>query len=391
MSKGDRHPVLHEPQALNAGATLDFYALDARLTYVPYFYNPSLTPDGRTFLVASDATGSEQAYAVDRESREAVQLTDAAGHGQDWAPYIRTPVDGVRPQFVCWSRPDWASVLFWEGNELRRVHIGTLAEEALFSLPQDIVPSPPHCSECGIACFGYLPRKLQDTMLTRSVEEIEADLERGWGFIVLDAASHEVIANVATPFWPNHVAASRDGRRVLLCHEGSWRRQRMYIYDLLDGHIRPLRPQDDGAAIGHEFWIGANRVGYHGHVEGRSVFGIVDVATGDRRETPAVHAERHAAHYHASPNAQWIVTDGEITRDYISVARTGDAEIRFEPVCRHGWPRDLDQRYHPHPHWHRIVTPDGASDVITFTATDVGDDGMRTGVGVLSLPVAAAT
>lgn len=382
MSRGDRYPAaIAQGEAFAAGWRLQVYALDAPLTYVPYFYNEALDPGGRRLLLISDAAGSEQAFALDLRTGTATQLTDAAAQGQTWAPYIRRRVAGIRPQFVCWSRPDGARVLYWEANELRRVHVETLSEETLYTLRNGCVPCVPHCSETGIVCFGVLPARLQETMLHQSVEETEDALESGCGFVVLDANRRSVIAEVETPFWPNHVSASPDGRRVLHCHEGSWRKQRMYLYDLGTGERRPLRPQAEGEAIGHEFWLDERRVAYHGEVGGRSVFGIVDVKTGRWHEKPLHTEAKWAGHYHASPDGARVVTDGETTADCVSLASTQGDALHFEPLCRHDWDRTADQRYHPHPHWH--ATSNGRSSV-TFTLCRTRGDGTQACVGVLT-------
>jgi len=379
MAKGDTYPVeVHEQPASDAWRCLR-YRLDATLCYVPYFYNPPLSPDGRRLLFIASIAGTEQAFLLDTRTREARQLTDARGRNQNWAPYIRAAVTGIRPQFVCWSRPDWSRVLFWEGNELKRVHVETLHEETLHKLSSDQAPSQPHCSETGLVAFGHLPAELQQRMLRCDVEDVEDELQAGCGLTVLDSKTRRVLASLSTPFWPNHVAASPDGLRVLHCHEGSWRRQRMHLLDLRTGETARLRPQSDGAAIGHEFWMGANHVGYHGQVAGRSVFGVVNVETGLWHETPCANPGRYAGHCHASPDGAHIVTDGEATPDCISIARADEKALCYRQVCGHGWPRDLDQRFHPHPHWNSCGD-------ITFTGCLRTGDGpeVRSYVGVLS-------
>ena len=118
-------------------------------SYIPYFYNPPLDPDARRMIVVGNEAGSEQAYLVDLQHDTVTQLTDATGSGQNWAPYIRADVRGIHPQFICWSQPDWEHVLYWENNRLRGVHVETRADAVLFEMPDDRVPSVPHCSAGG--------------------------------------------------------------------------------------------------------------------------------------------------------------------------------------------------------------------------------------------------
>ncbi len=353
------------------GASLRRFDVGDGSSYVPYFYNPPLDPGAGRMIAVGIDDGSTQAFVIDLDRGTATQLTGATGSGQNWAPYIREQVTGIRPQFICWSQPDWEHVIYWEGNRLRRVHVETLDDESLFELPGDRAPSVQHCSPGGWLAWGYLPVAQQERLRQgASVPELEDDLAEGCGLCVYDLTTQSLVLDLPTPFWPNHVAASPDHRWILYCHEGSWTEQRMYLYDVERGESRALRPQDDGARIGHEFWIDATTVGYHGAKDGRGFFGIIDVETGERTEHPSPEeGNEHYGHYHVSPGGSAIVTDGEVTPDAISIAPLDGAALDFRPVCRHDWARGRDQRHHPHPHWHE------GGRLITFTGTEHRPDG----------------
>lgn len=343
----------------------------AGMHYVPYFYNPHLHPNGRHLLTISQVHGTEQVFLLDLDRSTARQLTAAQGHDQYWAPYITVGVAGIRPQFVAWSQPDWQYVLFWEGNALRRVHTETLEEETLYLLPDTLVPQVLHCSATGLVAFGYLPAAVQQrfrqTRLTGAA--LRAAVQEGCGFLVYDLAQRQIVRDVPLPFWSNHVQASPDGRWVLFCQEGPWEHQRMHLYDSERGTWAALRPQDDGAAIGHEFWMSSTRVGYHGRFPNpqdrneRGFFGSIDVQSGERREHPSAHDTQYYGHYHTAPDGRYVVTDGEASADAISLAYLADETLRFQPVAHHHWERTGDQRYHPHPHW------SADSEHITYTAS----------------------
>jgi hypothetical protein len=344
--------------------------------YAPYFYNPHLDPQARHLLFIWRRAGEEQAWVLDREQAVATQVTEARGRDQCWAPYIKEGVDGIRPQFVCWSQPDWEHAVFWEVNALRRVHVRTLAEDTLYTLPEGRVPMVPHCSAGGWVAWGYLPAALQTRFREgpplRQLLETDAvrrELAGGrCGFMVYDLLARRLVMDVSTPFWPNHVQASPDNHWVLFCQEGPWDAQRMHLLHAATGEYAALRLQEGGIAIGHEFWMTPTRVGYHGSAPAeadgarRGFFGQIDVQTGYATELSSAGAEQRYGHYHASPDGSAVVTDGEVTAEWLSVAPLHADALRFEPVARQGWTRRGDQRTHPHPHWHtsgRVITCTG--------------------------------
>ena len=341
--------------------------------YLPYFYNPHLDAAGKRLLYVGDQSGTEQAYVLDVESGIATQLTDARGRDQHWSPYIRVGIDGIRPQFVAWSQPDWQHVLYWEDNALKRVHVETLAEETLYQLRPDVVPQVLHCSSGGWVSFGYIPCEVQEGIRKKlagggRMEWDDALLERltrDCGFVVFDLATRRVVTDEHVPIWVNHIQASPANTRVLFCQEGPWQRQRMWLYDVTAARWGPLREQEGGVAIGHEYWLDESTVAYHGTLpDKRGFFGRIDVTTSAVVETLSAEGERFYGHYHTSPNGEFVITDGEITSDHISVARLDAERVTFTPIGRHSWVRSKDQRHHPHPHWHQ------SGQWITFTGCD---------------------
>jgi hypothetical protein len=384
MSKGQRFDAHRTvTSGLTPGSQVSRFAPWDGDQYVPYFYNPALDASGERMIFIGNRDGDEQAYLLDLARDEVVQLTDAHGTEQNWSPYIRQQVTGIRPSFIAWAQPGYDKVAYWENNDLCLVDVETFETEVVYRLRDGLAPSVIHCSPGGWLGFGYLPVAMQEKMRAgATVFELDDELTTGCGFCVVDLGSGDLVLDEPTPFWPNHVSASPDHRYVLLCHEGLWELQRMYLYDVAAREIRPLRPQDDGARIGHEFWIDASTVGYHGSTAEGGFFGTIDIASGQavERRSPRVDTYNYG-HYHISPDGQFIVTDGEVTADMLSISLLASDPLAFEPVGAHNWPRSGDQRVHPHPNWHE------GGKHITFTCGETTENGeVRTRIALLELP-----
>jgi hypothetical protein len=385
LAKGDVFPArrTEQPGIMPGSRVSRFAPWDDGNQYVPYFYNPSLDAAGQRMIFTGNRAGGEQVYLLDLERDDVTQLTQATGSGQNWSPYIRENVRGIRPQFIAWAQPEYDNVVYFDGNTLCLVNATTLTGERLHDLPDDVVPSVLHCSPAGWVAWGYLPRTMQETMRQgASVFELDEELRTGCGFNVYDLTTRQLVLDVPVPFWPNHVSASPDHKHVLCCHEGLWELQRMYLYDVESGNLQPLRPQDDGVKIGHEFWIDAQTVGYHGSDDAAGFFGTIDVETGERTERPSPIDETHFyGHYHLSPDQQFIVTDGEVTADKLSISPLTTGQLSFTPVCTHNWAREQDQRFHPHPNWHQ------GGRLISFTGCETTATGeTHSRVCLLELP-----
>src|SRR5688572_32688126 len=106
--------------------------------YHLYYYNPSVTPDGRWLIFYSERTGLNNLFRLDLSSGEIVQLTDAPPLRAEYWPFT-PPMRGLGGCLACLG--DGArQVYYFEGNALRAVHLETLERAQLHILPPDRRP-----------------------------------------------------------------------------------------------------------------------------------------------------------------------------------------------------------------------------------------------------------
>jgi len=361
MTRGNNGPLARNLPTLRQVTTAK-----AR-NYHFYFYNPSLTPGGK-LVYFSNRTGSEQLYAVDLATGADRQLTFAAGEEQHWFPFIDELTRGVRPQFACLD-PGGNEAFYFEGNALKAVRVDSGESRTVHTLAEDRVPMMPQCSKAGLITFGYVAKELHEKARMANRREILWETSAHFGLVVLECASGRTVLDLSVPFWVNHSLVSPDGSRILFSQEGPWERQRMFIGEIGTGAYRPLRKQDDGASIGHEFWLSDGRVAYHGQRNRTGFFGIISPETGYRTERP-VPGNGHYSHFHISPDGRYTVTDGEMGLTELSAASLASDPLNFAPIAEHDWDRTRDQRYHPHPHWSDV------DDQIVFTGCCQSEPGV---------------
>src|SRR5512138_3028119 len=107
--------------------------------YHLYFYNPSVTPDGKYLIFLSERTGVSNLFRLDLTTGVIVQLTEARPLRAEYWPFTEAikgvgsclPAIGNRGQ----------EVFDFEGTELFAVDIENLNQRHLLSLPSDRRPS----------------------------------------------------------------------------------------------------------------------------------------------------------------------------------------------------------------------------------------------------------
>src|ERR1044071_7013445 len=107
--------------------------------YHLYFYNPSITPDGKYLIFISERTGLSNLFRLDLQSGEILQLTDARPVRAEYWPFTE-PVKGVGSCLPAIGNGG-GEVFYFEGTDLFAVEIERLQQRQLLSLPSDRRPS----------------------------------------------------------------------------------------------------------------------------------------------------------------------------------------------------------------------------------------------------------
>lgn len=345
--------------------------------YHLYFYNPTVTPDGRYLVFYSERTGLANLFRLDHDSGEIAQLTDAAPVRAEYWPFS-PPAQGVG---LCLAAlgDGGRRVYYFEGNHLRSVHVETFEPELLLTVPADRRPSMLNANAAGDtlafatwdeALFAdrarraYAGEKFPDQAFFQHTPSTIMRVD------VVTGTAEEVLR--LPNFWINHVLPHPTRRNLLLfCHEFTPRPDRMWLLDTVTGACAPVPGQTASEWYQHEFWSAdGERICFHGGwwPDQASAFAgwCQPDGAGYERFTHTTPG-RVYAHYNLHPSGQGMVTDGEAHPGCISRVELVDGQQRFEVLCRHNSYEPVeDQRAHPHPSF----TPDGRH--VIFTANHGG-------------------
>lgn len=341
-----------------------------------YFYNPSITPDGKYLIFFSERTGLSNLFRLDLQSGEIVQLTDARPTRAEYWPFTEA-VKGVGACLAAIGNHG-REVFYFEGTDLFAVDVESLKRRQLLSLPPDRRPSILHANASGEtlvfatwdeALFmgrsqrAYAGEKFPDERFfqetTSTIIRVEA----------VSGQAEEVLR--MEKFWINHVLINPENRDLILfCHEYSELPDRMWLLDVVSGRCAPIPGQGADEWYQHEFWSGdGRRMCFHGGASGDEAQGFCGwCSSGGADYCKAHHTTpgRAYAHYNLHPDGTTMVTDGEARPGCISKAHLRDGRQEFEVLCRHdSYKFGDDQRCHPHPSF----TPDGRQVIFTSNRT----------------------
>ena len=98
--------------------------------YHLYFYNPSITPDGKYLIFFSERTGVSNLFRLDLQSGVIVQLTDALPVRAEYWPFTEA-VQGVGACLPAIGNGG-QEVFYFEGTDLFAVEIESLKRRQLF-------------------------------------------------------------------------------------------------------------------------------------------------------------------------------------------------------------------------------------------------------------------
>lgn len=345
--------------------------------YHLYFYNPSVTPDGRYVVFFSERTGLSNLFRLDLASGEIVQLTDARSVRAEYWPFT-PPIRGVGACLAALGEGG-RKVFYFEGNDLLSVDVESLRGQHLLRLPPDRRPSILNANAAGDtlvfatwdeALFHEYSQRAytgehfaDDHFFQQTTSTImRVDLRSG--------QANEILRREG--FWINHVLVHpTQPHWVLFCHEFSRQPDRMWLLDTHLGRCAPVPGQGPEEWYEHEFWsLDGQSICFHGGALGDPTLAFCGwcnpEGAGHMRFTHKTPSRAYG-HYNLHPSGQGMVTDGEAQPGCISRVHLQDGQQIFEVLCRHDtYEPQEDQRCHPHPSF----TPDGSR--VVFTANHAG-------------------
>ena len=344
--------------------------------YHLYFYNPSVTPDGKYLIFISERTGISNLFRLDLATGVLVQLTEARPVRAEYWPFT----DAVKGVGSCLPAVGnrGREVFYFEGTELLAVDIENLEQRHVLSLPSDRRPSMLQANANGDTLVfatwdeNLFQERSQRTYAGEKFPDEKFFQETTSTILRVDALtgkSEEVLCK--EKLWINHVHLNPQNRDLILfCHEYSELSDRMWLLDLANHRCEPIQGQGADEWYEHEFWSAdGERICFHGGSRHNSTFGFCGWCSQDGNDyVKAYHATsgRAYAHYNLHPDGKTMVTDGEARPGCISKVHLEDGKQIFEILCRHdSYTFGDDQRCHPHPSF----TPDGGQVIFTSNRT----------------------
>jgi oligogalacturonide lyase len=344
--------------------------------YLLYFYNPSITPQGRYLIFFSERTSLSNLFRLDLQSYEIVQLTDAEPIRAEYWPFTES-INGVGACLAAIGN-DGQEVFYFEGTKLFAVEIESLKQRHLLSLPSTRRPSMLQANASGDTLVfatwdeslfmersqrAYAGERFPDE---KFFQETTSTIMR---VDTMTGQAEEVMCK--EKFWINHVHLNPYNRDLILfCHEYSSLPDRMWLLDVVHHNCEPIPGQGVDEWYEHEFWSkDGQRVCFHGGSLSDNTQGFCGwCSPGGEAYTKAYHntSGRAYGHYNLHPDGHTMVTDGEARPGCISKVHLRDGKQVFEVLCRHdSYTFGDDQRCHPHPSF----TPDGRQVIFTSNRT----------------------
>lgn len=187
-----------------------------------YYFIPTTAADGKTivFYRYHPASGEIQLYKIHCETGVTVRLTNATTANSLWRPYLQPPGHGVRELLSAVS-PVTNEAVYFDGNEIRAVHLETLHDRRVARVPDDRVA----CGLTGISPNGRLlvyphaDRRWWDSYLERNVVPPRAEA-RDVQLDVVDLQTGHSRNVLYVNYWITH-SNFYDNDRILICHSAT--------------------------------------------------------------------------------------------------------------------------------------------------------------------------
>ena len=337
----------------------------------PYFTQNLISEDGRSMLVTSDRTGSEQLYLLDLKRAQMVQLTAEVGpQSVRWVHSIGKVSAGGSP---CLDGKRMIAY-YWSNNVLKSVDLVSLKTDEYYRVPDGFVPGILSMTNDG----QYIDFVYSESVPLSTSTWMEHLYRRPASVVVrVSVQTKRAVAIWGEREWISHVNTSPvDPDIVLFCHEGPWHLvQRMWVVRISTGECWPLVEQETGLErAGHEFFTVSGKVAAQYAIrdtyasEWRAANLLIS-PDGSNRETywfPAAqpnHIQVNHQETLAVGDSIFLNPDHADGINYIGLIKHERQKADLTLLCRH----DTDWAItHPHP----IFTPDDKN--VIFDSTREG-------------------
>jgi len=303
-----------------------------------YFTGDGFVPADQGLVFTSKRTGRWNLFYMNLVTYQFVQLTDGKKISGTGAVVSPTTMEAY----------------YRDGSEIKAVHLKTLAERTITTVPQGYNTSSLSVTVDGRALAYSIQ---EDIPITTKTAKIYSDMaerfqKRPWCAVVTGHTDgtgwHEAIR---IKKWLSHTLVNPLNENIILyCHEGSWGdvEQRMWVISSGGRDNHALRPEETPAVkIGHEFWFRDGiHIGYQVQAPKEpKAIGIADVLDGTYTEYPTPYNDSHVQ---ANSTGETFVGDGSDKDPYINLYQLADGKL----TGRHLWKHESSfsqQQWHPHP------------------------------------------
>ena len=279
---------------------------------------------GRKVVIVSDRENRPNLFGVDIAGGEMTQLTDCA------------PAKGLGRHALI-KNPTREEIYFSYDGALRALDLKTCEMRKLFRWPDGYRGGSSDVTADGRYLIAGVTEDLSDRMTL--------DLGHGYvGFAEMWAAApYSMVYRINVDgsgdqlihedrCWLGHFNASPGLANIMtFCHEGPWNRvdNRIWGLDIETGRSWEIRPTGAGETVGHEYWMSdGEHIGYHGHVQGKGIYGSIRYDDTDRKEFPF---EGHCWHFH-SHMLDLVVGDGNAKEPYLFAWRLREGSFEGPKV-----------------------------------------------------------
>lgn len=321
-----------------------------------YFTGDGFVPEDHGLVFTSKRTGRWNLFYLNLETYQFVQLTDGkkiSGTGAVVSPATM-------------------EAYYRDGSEIKAVHLKTLAERVITTVPKGYNTSSLSVTVDGRALAYSIQ---EDIPITTKTDKIYSDMaerfkKRPWCAVVTgrtDGTGWRETIRIKK--WLSHTLVNPLNENIILyCHEGSWGdvEQRLWVISSGGRDNHPLRPEETPAVkIGHEFWFRDGiHIGYQVQVPGEpKSIGIADVLDGSYLEYPTPYNDSHVQ---ASSTGETFVGDGSEKEPYINLYQLANGKLTGHHLWKHEG-SFAQQYWHPHPRF----SPD--DNYVLFTSSRGGN------------------